>query len=423
MFDFDVELGSRLAVALALGLLVGTQRERARGRIAGVRTFGVIGALGGFAGALHPWGGSLLLAAGALATTASMMMGQHLERASARHGAGDATDPGQTTEVAALLTYAIGAYAVLGELVLAVVGAGALTVLLHGKKWMHSAIRSLGERDFVAIVQVVLLALVVLPIVPDVKFGPDEVVSLRNVVWMVVLVSGIGLAGYFAHRRLGRGQGLLVAGLIGGLVSSTATTASASRNARSGAVDDRAAAVTVMLAGAVVWLRVLVEVAVASPSHLVTIGAPLAGAAIATGLIAAILWWRARDADAGAIEHKNPAQLGTAIGFGLIYAVVLLVVAWVRTNLSARWLYAAALLSGLTDMDAITLSTARMAEVGRLEPGEAWPLMAVAFLGNLVFKTLLAGAIGGTSLLRRLAVPMSLTAAVVVAIVLVGALL
>src|SRR5690606_19509366 len=118
---FEAELAGRLGLALGLGLLVGIQREHVHGTVAGVRTFGVVGAFGGFAGALFPWGGALLLAVGAVATLALMVVGQWIEQVK---DSVEGPDPGQTTEFAALLTYSIGAYAVLGDVLVAVMAAG-----------------------------------------------------------------------------------------------------------------------------------------------------------------------------------------------------------------------------------------------------------------------------------------------------------
>lgn len=416
MAELDPVLVGRLGLALGLGLLVGAQRERAHGQVAGLRTFGIVGLFGGFTAALLPWGGAWLLAAGLLATLALMVVG-----AREAHRPGE-PDPGQTTEFAALLTYCIGAWAVLGDPATALVFAGAMVVLLQAKARLHAAVLGLGENDFRAIVQLVLVALVGLPLVPDWSFGPDGVVGLRNVAWMIVLIAAISLAGYFAWRAIGRERGLLVAGLLGGLISSTATTVGIARQSRQVLVQPAAAAAMVALATAVVWLRVLVEVAVVAPRHLGSIGLPLLALALTCAAIAFWSWQRirARAAAAHPIEHRNPAQLGTAFGFGLMYGLVLLAVAWIGHHLDARWLYPVAFATGLTDMDAITLSTARLAEVGSLPPATAWRLIAVAFLGNLVFKTVLGAVLGGAALLRELAPPLLMMGIVVVVAVLLG---
>lgn len=400
MDGVELPILARLGIALGLGLLIGAQRERAQGQVAGLRTFGLISLFGAFGAELLPVAGPWLLALGLAATVALLMIGARVAHADGR------PDPGQTTEFAGLVTYCIGAWAVVGEPITAVVAAGALVVLLQAKERLHALVSGLGENDFRAVVQLILIGLVGLPLVPDWTFGPNDVLSARNVAWMIVLISAISLAGYFAWRGFGSERGTLVAGLLGGLVSSTATTLGAAR--RSATLDGagaRASAAVILLASTVVWGRVLLEVAAVAPAALGELAPPLAAASLPTALAALYAWRLGRNEPVSDVAHSNPAQLGTAFGFGALYAGVLLVVEFVREALGPGWLYAAAAVSGLTDMDAITLSTATLVRDGLLEHDQAWRLIVVGAQSNLAFKLAAAFALGHPNLRRVLVGP------------------
>lgn len=265
----------RLGLALALGLLVGLQRERAASRVAGVRTFALITVFGAVVGstvaALGPW----LVPAGALALAAMLVM---TNLAALR----EHPDPGMTTEVAVLLMYAVGVCLVVGHVEAAVAVSGAVVLLLHLKQPMHQAVRAMGEADMTAIMQFALVTLVILPILPDRTYGPYGVLNPREIWWMVVLIVSINLAGYVAAKLLGARSGALVGGVLGGLISRTATTVSYARRSRAtGAAATKApegseapeaparaglAALVIVVASTVAFARVIVEVALV-PRH------------------------------------------------------------------------------------------------------------------------------------------------------------
>lgn len=400
MDGVELPLLGRLAVALALGLLVGAQRERAHGRVAGLRTFGLISLLGAFGAELLPAAGPWPLVAGLIATTVLLVVG-----ARAAYPDGE-PDPGQTTEFAGLVTYCIGAWTTIGEPISTVVAAGALVVLLQAKARLHALVRGLGETDFRALVQLILIGLVGLPLVPDWRIGPNDVLAARTVAWMVVLISGLSLGGYFAWRAFGSGRGSLVGGILGGLVSSTATTfAVARRSAGDGGAAPLASAAMILLASTVVWVRVLGEVAVVAPAALDDLALPLVTAALPTLAAALIVWRRGRNEPVPEVLHANPAQLGAAFGFGLLYAVVLVGLELARDLFGPGWLYAAAAAAGLTDMDAITLSTATLVRDGLLDPSSAWRLVVTAALANLVFKFAIVFVLGHAALRQALLKP------------------
>lgn len=396
------ELLTRLALALGLGLLVGLQRQRSSTRMAGIRTFSLITLLGAVCAALAESFGVAILAAGLLAVVALAVLGNVLK---ARH-AEDAgqIDPGLTTEVAMLLMYTIGAYTMVGDAIVGLVVAGSVAVLLQLKDPLHRAIASLGNDDFWAITQFVLISLVILPIVPDRRLGPYDVINPREVWWMVVLIVGIGLAGYLVYRFFGAKAGTLLGGILGGLVSSTATTVGWAQRSRDQHLLIPVSAVVIVVASTVVFVRVLIEIAVVAPAVLPVAGLPI-GILLLTMI--ALAWLeRRRSANETPAESQslgNPSELRSAFVFAAIYAGVLLAIAFAKESLGQSGLYLVAVLSGLTDMDAITLSTSQLMKDGRVDVATGWRLIVTASLANLAFKLATLAFVGPLPLLRRVA--------------------
>ncbi|HET7747387.1 MAG TPA: MgtC/SapB family protein [Vicinamibacteria bacterium] len=392
------EVLQNLAIALGLGLIVGLQRESAESQIAGVRTVPLVTLLGSMCALLVPTTGGWIVAAGLVAVAAATAMGN-----AARLRGGD-VDPGITTEVALLLMYGLGAYTMLGGRVVAVVVAGTVAVLLHFKAELHGAVGRLDRPDLRAIMQLVLLALVVLPVLPDTDIGPFAVFNPREMWLMVVLIAGLGLAGYIALKFLGENAGIIAGGLLGGLISSTATTVSWARRTRGREDLSRAAALVILLASTVVYGRVLVEIAAVARPFLSVAAPPILALAAVTALVAAAFWVLSRGRGRAGVEGQQPADLKTAFTFAVMYVVVLFAVAYAKDRAGAQGLYLVSVLSGLTDVDAITLSVARLAGSGQIEAGQGWRLIVVALLSNLVFKGAMAAVLGDARLRRVIAV-------------------
>jgi uncharacterized membrane protein (DUF4010 family) len=396
----NAEVISALSLALGLGLLIGLQRQRSQSKFGGIRTFPLIALLGTVCGLLAGDWGPLVVLAGFLAL-ASVVLFAGLARLRAGEDAS-----GQTTEVAALLTFACGALLTTEYRPAAIVVGGLTAVLLHLKQSMHAFAGRLTERDVQAIMRFAIVSLIVLPLLPDQTYGPYGVLNPREVWWMVVLIVGIGLAGYVCYRLFGERAGVVLAGILGGLVSSTATTVAYARRVRDSADAARLSAVVILLASTVAAARVIVEVGVVAPRTLAQIGPPL-GALLAWMIVISIAFVLvARKNDGKMPEQANPAELKSALIFGALYAVVIFATAAAKDYFGDRALYAVAFVSGFVDVDAITLSTAQLAAHGRLEPDTAWRVILIATLSNLVFKTGIATAIGSTRLLARLAIPM-----------------
>jgi uncharacterized membrane protein (DUF4010 family) len=389
----EPKLFGQMAISLLLGLLIGLQRERADRTIGGIRTYPLIAAFGTLCGWLAVDYGGWIVAAGLIALSALLVISNVMLARAGNH------DSGQTSEVAALLLYGIGAYLVAGETAVAVALGGAIAVLLHLKDPLHAFANRIGERDLAAIMQFALITLVVLPVLPDRTFGPYDTLNPFHTWLMVVLIVGIGLVGYVAYKLFGAQEGAVLGGVIGGLVSSTATTASFARRAAKAPASAALAALVIMIASAIVYARVIIEVSVVARGQLGAMLPPLIVMLLASAVVAAVLYFRTRDHQAPMAEQGNPADLRLAMTFAAVYAVVSFIVAAVKTEFGVQALYPVALIAGLTDVDAITLSSSKLVAQGRLEPGTAWRVILVASLSNLVFKAGMAAVIGGRKLL------------------------
>jgi uncharacterized membrane protein (DUF4010 family) len=388
----------QLGVSLLLGLLVGMQRERTEATIAGIRTFPLITAFGTVCAWLAAQHGGWIIAAGLLAVAALLLIANL-----ARIKAGD-IDPGLTTEIAALLLFGVGACVVVGQMPVAVALGGAIALLLHLKQPMHEFVKGVGETDIKAIMQFVLVTLVILPVLPNRDYGPFGVLNPFKIWLMVVLMVGISLSGYVAFKLLKAKAGTLLGGLMGGLVSSTATTASYSRRSARSPGSANLAALVIMIASTTVFLRVLVEVGMVAPGNFGQIGPPLATMLVACCVTTAVAFRFTRDQSAELPAQGNPAELKSALFFAGLYTVVILAVAAAKNHFGASGLYTVAVLSGLTDMDAITLSTAQLVNGGTLDANTGWRVILVASMSNLVFKAGIVAALGDRSLLRRISI-------------------
>lgn len=295
-------------------------------------------------------------------------------------------DPGTTTVVAALVCYLLGVLAGVGEPALAGALAIGVTALLYFKPEIEGVSTALKRHEQVSILQFLVVTFIVLPILPDRGYGPYAALNPRNIWLMVVLVSGIGLASYVALRAAGSRHGVLMTGILSGLLSSTAATVLYARRSRESAAMERLAFAVVPLANLVPLARIAVLAAVVAPALLADL-APLLGAALAAGLGAAVFFVRGVErGDAPVPESANPAEMGTALRFGALYAIVLLAAAWLADVAGHRGLYAAALAAGTVDIDPIVLSALKLFNAGDVPERAAVAMIALAYLANVAFK-------------------------------------
>jgi uncharacterized membrane protein (DUF4010 family) len=418
----EIVLLERLGVALAAGLLIGLERgwhdrELAEGwRVAGLRTFGLIGLLGGLAAVLAELSGPLVLAGAFVGLGAVLAAGLW-------HAGRRRKDIGITTMVAAMTTLALGAAAGYGHIEIAAATAVVVTLLLGIKPELHGLLRRMEHRELMAVIQLLLISIVLLPVLPDRGYGPWQALNPYQLWWMVVLIAGISFVGYFAIRLFGTSLGLALTAVLGGLASSTAVTLNMARLGVTNRQSQPLLAATVVLSAATMFPRMLVVIAVVGPAVLAHLAVPLVAAwLVAT---AAALWaWRRSGALAGRprIETRNPFELTVALQFGLLLGLIMVLAQAARHWLGDAGLYLLAAASGLGDVDAITLSFSAMAAEGQVEASLAAPVAArgilIAAAVNTLIKPILTLAICGPRMAFGVALP--LVAALGVAAVLHG---
>lgn len=387
------ELYQSIGISLALGLLVGLQRQYSQSEIAGIRTFPLITLLGTtcaiLTGDLTSWlmGAAILAVAGLLviANLAKIKAGEN--------------DLGMTTEVAALLMFGVGALVGVQMTGPAVVIAGIVAVLLQWKKSLHGLVGQMTEKDIRGVIHLVLIGLVILPVLPDKTYGPYNVLNPYSIWRMVVLIVGISMTAYVVYKIVGTRAGAIFGGIFGGLISSTATTVSYARQSKGKGNVAAMAALVIMIASTIVNIRVLFEVGVVAPSLLPVAAWPMGLMFLLMTVECLVLMLVFRGKSAEPPEHDNPAQLKPAIIFGALYAVILFAVAAAKDIFGDQALYGIAAISGLTDVDAITLSTANLYNADRVSASTAWRVILIATMSNLVFKAGAVAVLGSRKLL------------------------
>lgn len=395
----NIEALPQFLTSLAIGLLIGLERERNPSAKAGLRTFALVALFGTMSALLStklgsPW----LLIAGLLAVAGTIV-------AANLNNPREENDPGTTTVIALVLCYMLGAMIWYGLAKLAVMLAIGVTALLYFKPELRGLSQKLMRRDLVAVLQFSVLTFIVLPILPDQNYGPYGAFNPHQAWLMVVLISGISLAGYAALQVVGTRYGAPLLGFLGGLVSSTATTMIYAKNGKSNPVMSNLAASVIVIASMVVLVRLMVVSAAVAFGALPSLLPVLAGGLV-FGLMVALYNWRkmSKATELYIPETSNPAELHTAIGFGLLYVAVLLGAAWMADIAGSQGLYAVALASGLTDVDAITLSSLRLFNLGQLTEQQTVTAIALAVLANLAFKFGMVIFIGGWALARQVAI-------------------
>jgi uncharacterized membrane protein (DUF4010 family) len=396
----------RFGAALAIGVLIGLQREYAYGGsdkelFAGVRTFPLI-ALLGCAGALMadelatPWG-----LVGVLLPMGALIVAAHFVGAWKREGVG------LTTEMATLLAFAAGALCYWDYLPLAAAVAVATTVLLSLKPEMHGFAQRITREDVYATLKFAVITLIVLPLLPDRGFGPAplDVLNPHEIWLMVVLISGISFLGYVLVKLVGPRQGISLTGILGGIVSSTPVTLSFSQRSQEEKELARPFALAITVAWAITYLRVLIEVATLNTELLRILWPPMAAASLAGLAYGLYLYFSQPTREKGEVPFSNPFELGTALKFGLLYAVVLLASKAADVYAGDAGVYLSSFISGLPDVDAVTLS---MAQLSGPEGGLSLTTGARAVVIGAMANTLAKGGIvlgTGSPGLRRAILP------------------
>lgn len=395
-----------LGIAFGLGLLVGLQREKSDHEMAGVRTFTLIAILGVIAGFLtRDFKNPFILPVFGIAITALMVMANFLKAKKDPD-----TNVGQTTEVAVLLMFAIGSYLVLGNQVIAVVIGGSLAVLLYIKETLHNFIDKLKDKDLSAIMTFVGISLVILPILPNQTYGPLDVLNPQDIWLMVTLIVGISILGYFVYKWVGKKAGMISNGILGGVISSTATTVSYARNSKSTKSIGKISAFVILTAVTVSIIRVIVEIGIVVPEKLPQLILPFLLLFLFMSVLSVILFYTIskEENQEEMPEPKNPAQFKSAFIFGILYGLILLAVAFTEEEFGNNGLYIVSIIGGLAKKDAITLSLAHSIK-GGLDTELGWRLIMTGVLANFAFKIVLVAILGNRQLAKWLGAAMTIS--------------
>src|SRR6185503_17845614 len=333
-----------LVVALLGGAGVGLEgqcdgnADGLRARFAGIRTFTLLSALGGLSGDL--WRSGMTLPAGVLLAGAVLIV-------VAGYVVASRTDIDGTTEVAALVVLAAGIFAGIGSIRLASGIFALLTLILVEKSRLHALVKRIDDVGLRSGVQFGVMALVILPLLPEGPFGPVGGIRPRELWALVLFFSALSFAGFVARRVAGPGRGYLVTGLLGGLVSSTNTTLMFARASRHHRSMERALAFGAVAANAMLFPRVVV------PALVLYLAPPAAVA------VALMLWYRTSGSEERELTPRNPLQLAQALQMAVMFQAVLVLVYLARSTWGTSGVLSAAAVLGLTDVDALTISMAR----------------------------------------------------------------
>ncbi|MEL6552531.1 MAG: MgtC/SapB family protein [Cyanobacteria bacterium J06621_11] len=409
----DWSIVNRLGVALAIGLIIGAERDWQNQQqdtnvsAAGVRSFGFVGLLGGIAMLLAlttPTAMPIVLSTLFLGFSLTVAVSYWLTVQAAK-------DFGMTTEIALLLTFCLGALSVSGYKAEAIAVAVVVAVMLGFKQEMHRSLRKLNRDELQATLQLLLIGIVALPLLPNQALGPWDAINPRIIGWLVVLIAATSYVGYFAVRLLGERTGLMLTALLGALVSSTAVTVSFAQMHKRKMGSAMLLGAGISLATATMALRLLIEISVVNPSLLRWLAPPIAGLALVP-LVAAVITHQYLSRTTSyqpaalpskqvksTVKLKNPLDLKSALFYGGVFTLLFVLVQATEAWLGESGIYLLSGLSGITDVDAVSLSLAASARNGLSERVAVLGILLAVTVNTLV-KAGLAIAIGGWQLAR-----------------------
>lgn len=395
----------RLAIALAIGLIIGTERgwssrDSHKGlQIAGIRSFGFVGLFGGISALLAEQFGAVVIAVSFLGLALIVGLSYGLT-------VGQSQDFGITTELTLMMTFMLGVMVGKDFAAEAVGVAVVMAALLGFKEELHRSLARLDRQELLATLQLLLIAVVVLPLLPNRNLGPWDALNPRSIGLLVLLIAATSYIGYFAMRLLGTRVGLLATATIGALVSSTAVTVSFGRMARrtQGSVAILGAGIS--LAAGTMAVRILAEVSIVNPALLPSLAPPIAVLAMVPLIAAGVIALRKEPEpqtpstpSTSDVELKSPIELGSALGYGAVLAVLFVSIRAVEAWFGKSGIYILSALSGITDVDAVSLSLAQSAKVD-LPLSVATAGILIAAMVNTLVKAILATVIGGWKLAR-----------------------
>jgi uncharacterized membrane protein (DUF4010 family) len=353
----------RLAISIGIGFLVGLERtfhkkiQEGDEEFAGLRTFTLVAVLGFVSALLAAHTGPWLLGVSFSGLVLFVLVSYF--RTSGAQG-----NVGGTSEIAIILTFLLGALVFSGFILLSLVITVITLLLLAYKPTLHGFVQKLSREELLAIIKFIIISALVIPFLPKENFGPYKVWNLQDIWKMVILVSGVSLVGYIIAKMVGN-KGTMVAGVIGGLVSSTAVSLTYARRSKESKGEEGTFyfAMAIISACTIMFPRILVEVYVVNPELAKQLWLPIAILSL-TGFGAAFYIYKrnVKGKSDGEVPLRNPLNFGTAIKFALFFAGVMLLVRYTNEHFGNSGTYIAGVISGITDVDAITLSMAKMAK-------------------------------------------------------------
>ena len=397
----ELVIYERLGLAIFIGVLLGAERgwrtrdQEDRQGSSGVRTYALIGLLGGIWALLSQIVGELALGL-AFLVFASLVIASYLERTR------NESRSGITTEVALLLTFGLGALSVRGDMAIAAASAVITLAFLSFKKPIHKWVDALRQEEIVAAIKLLVISVVLLPVLPNQGYGPAELLNPFKLWMLVVLMSAISFVGYFAIKMAGPRLGTSLTALFGGITSSTAVTVNFSRMGKTSPDMQRLLASGIAISAGVMFLRILLIIWVVNPQLSLSLSWVFGGMTAITFAGAGILWL-GRQGSKGKAEMamSNPFDLSTAIKFSAFLTAILVLSHYVQSWMGNAGLYGLATISGLADVDAISLSMGKLAQNHPDQHSIASASIIIAASVNTLVKGGIASSICGGALATR----------------------
>lgn len=388
----------RVLVAIGIGFIIGLEREHAALKdklesFAGIRTFVFVVLLGLIAGicffVLSPLVYVAILFCVIIITAISYFI-------TASKG-----DIGATTEFSVLIAFLLGTLLLLGRLEVSLAITVFVVVLLSAKIRLQSFVGAITAEELYDFIRFVVIALLIFPFLPNESYGPYKVVNPREIGWVIILTSGLGFVGYLMMKFLGPRRGILISGIVGGFISSTAVTWVFSKKSRENEDYAHNCAIAILAASSIMAIRALVWIFIFNRSLFDTIAISIFFVFIAGLGVTLFFYYRYRRNEIieTSIRQDKPLDLPGALTFGIIYTVILLVVSYANANMGDRGLMISSAIAGLSDIDAITITVSKLADIN-LDFTTAGDAILIAMISNTLVKTGI-GMWAGSKTLRR----------------------
>ncbi len=372
----------RFIVALALGFLIGLERESAsaerKGKFfAGVRTYTLISLFGFGCAWLYHLTATFAIAVGLIVIGALVLVEYTAKQKEGRYGG--------TSEIAALLTYIIGALALLADVWISMALGIISTLLLSEKAEIEKYVEKLNKSEFLAVIKFLLITLIILPALPDKNFTQFNL-NPTDIWKIVILVSSIGFVGYFLMKRFGDKVGLWVSGILGGMVSSTAVSIAVGRIAKNDPDQSDNALQASILASSIMYLRILIIIWLINQSIIPTLWWKLVLLFLIGIILSFMVKSKTPHSNQSSVSNlQNPFEIKPAFIFAILFVFLSVITIWVKNFLGNIGLLVLSAIVGITDIDPFILSL-----VSKFQPIQSIIVSAIiiAMMSNTIIKAI-----------------------------------